>query len=127
MKKISVVIPLYNEDESLSELMKAITKVMCEHELDYNVLFIDDGSTDNSFNICKELHKEYPGKVQAYRFNRNYGKAAGLSVGISKADGDVIVTMDADLQDDPEAIPDMLKLLDEGWDVVSGWKTPLFI
>jgi glycosyltransferase involved in cell wall biosynthesis len=122
MRKISVVIPLYNEHESLSELMRAIAKVMEEHNLDYNVLFIDDGSTDNSFDICKELHNEYPGKVLASRFNRNYGKAAGLSVGISKADGDIIVTMDADLQDDPEAIPDMLKLIDEGWDVVSGWK-----
>ncbi len=122
MKKISVVIPLYNESESLPDLMKAIDAVLIKESFAYEVLFIDDGSTDNSYEVCKSLHAQYAGKIRLFRFSRNYGKAAGLSVGISKAEGDVIVTMDADLQDDPVAIPEMLAKLDEGWDVVSGWK-----
>lgn len=122
MKKVSIVIPLYNEEESLPHLMKAIAGVLDGQELEYRVLFVDDGSTDNSFDVCKKLYEEYPGKVHVYRFSRNHGKSAALNAGIGKADGDVIITMDADLQDDPQAIPDMLKLIDEGWDMVSGWK-----
>ena len=122
MKKVSIIIPLYNEEESLPHLMKAIAEVLDGQELEYKVLFVDDGSTDNSFEVCKKLHEEYPGKIQVYRFSRNHGKSAALNAGIGKADSDVIITMDADLQDDPQAIPDMLKLIDEGWDLVSGWK-----
>ncbi len=122
MKKVSIVIPLYNEEESLPHLMKAIAGVLDGQELEYRVLFVDDGSIDNSFDVCKKLYEEYPGKVHVYRFSRNHGKSAALNAGIGKADGDVIITMDADLQDDPQAIPDMLKLIDEGWDMVSGWK-----
>lgn len=102
--------------------MKAISEVMDEHELVYDVLFVDDGSTDNSFAVCKKLYEEYPGKIHIYRFSRNHGKSAALNAGISKAAGDVIITMDADLQDDPEAIPGMLDLINQGWDVISGWK-----
>ncbi len=120
--KLSIVIPLYNEEESLPFLLKAIDNVSNEHNLCYEVIFIDDGSTDNSFKVCHKLYAEYPGKVQIYSFGRNYGKAAALSVGISKASGDIIITMDADLQDDPKAIPEMIKLIEQGWDVVSGWK-----
>ena len=126
MKKVSIIIPLYNEEESLPYLMKAISDVMFELDLSYEVLFIDDGSTDDSFEVCKKLHWEYPGKLHVYRFSRNHGKSAALNAGIGKASGDVIITMDADLQDDPKAIPDMLKLIDEGWDLVSGWKKKRF-
>ncbi|MFW6220924.1 MAG: glycosyltransferase family 2 protein [Fibrobacterota bacterium] len=120
--KISVVIPLFNENESLPELMSAIASVMKEVTEEYEVLFVDDGSTDDSFQTCRKLHLEFPLHVRVIRFSRNYGKAAALSAGIEKARGDVIITMDADLQDDPTAIPAMLDKLDEGYDLVSGWK-----
>jgi len=120
--KISIVIPLFNEEESLPHLIKAISEVMVKEAVTYEVIFVDDGSTDGSFQVCTQLYKEYSGIIRVYRFNRNYGKSAALSVGISKADGDIIITMDADLQDDPIAIPEMIKLLNQGWDVVSGWK-----
>lgn len=120
--KLSVVIPLYNEYESLGELMNSIVESVGPLGHEYEVVFVDDGSTDGSYEEIKRLHEEHSGKVRGYRFTRNYGKAAALSVGIEHADGDVIVTMDADLQDDPSAIGAMLNKLDEGWDVVSGWK-----
>ena len=126
MKKLSIIIPLYNEEESLPHLMKAIAEVMDAQDLVYEVLFVDDGSTDDSFEVCKKLHQEYPGKIHVYRFSRNHGKSAALNAGINKANGDVIITMDADLQDDPKAIPDMLKLINDGWDLVSGWKKKRF-
>lgn len=130
MKKISIVVPLYNEKESLPLLMDSIVKVLDVSGNEYEVVFVDDGSTDGSFGVLQELNKQYGTKVKAVRFSRNYGKSAALSMGIKEASGDVIVTMDADLQDDPVAIPDMLKLLDDGWDMVSGWKKkrydPLF-
>jgi glycosyltransferase involved in cell wall biosynthesis len=123
IKKISIVVPLLNEEESLPYLMKAVDLVMKEMvKLPYEVLFIDDGSTDASFMVCKTLFNEYLGKIKVYRFTRNYGKSAALNAGIKKATGDVIITMDADLQDDPEAIPGMISCINEGWDVVSGWK-----
>ncbi len=120
--KVSIVIPLLNEEQSLPELMRGIDSVLRARELAYEVLFIDDGSTDGSYAILEKLFAQYPGCVRLFRFARNYGKAAALSVGFEKAAGDVIITMDADLQDDPAAIPDMLAKLDEGWDLVSGWK-----
>lgn len=120
--KVSIVVPLYNESQSLEALMQSINAVFEKINVSYTVLFIDDGSTDNSFEICKQLYDQYPGRVQVYRFSRNFGKSAALRAGIAKAEGDVIVTMDADLQDDPEAIPAMLEKLEQGWDVVSGWK-----
>jgi len=120
--KLSLIIPLLNENESLSPLIESISASLDKASLSYEVLFVDDGSTDGSYDVIRNLAQQYPGKVRAIRFSRNYGKAAALSVGIEQAKGDIIVTMDADLQDDPAAIPDMVKLIDEGYDVVSGWK-----
>jgi glycosyltransferase involved in cell wall biosynthesis len=120
--KVSIVIPLLNEKENLSPLTEAITAVLERQTLSYEIIFIDDGSTDGSYETLRELHGKYPNRIRAYRFSRNYGKSAALSVGIDKAVGDVIVTMDADLQDDPVALPEMFKAIDQGWDLVSGWK-----
>ncbi len=120
--KLSVVIPVLNENESLAPLMEAIDGTLSAAGIAYEALFVDDGSTDASFETVSALHKRYGEKAKAIRFSRNYGKAAALSVGIEAANGDVIVTMDADLQDDPAAIPGMVALLDKGYDVVSGWK-----
>ena len=120
--KLSIVIPVFNESESLPHLMKAISDALKPPDIKYEIVFVDDGSTDGSFDVIRKLREQYPGTIRATRFTRNHGKSAALSVGIEKAAGDIIVTMDADLQDDPAAIPDMLKLLDQGWDVVSGWK-----
>ncbi len=119
---ISIVIPLYNEQESLSPLIKAITQALSHTGQSYEVIFVDDGSTDDSFNEIKKLHNTYGSIVKAYRFSRNYGKSAALSAGIQFARGEYIITMDGDLQDDPEAIPDMITKLESGWDLVSGWK-----
>ncbi len=119
---LSIVIPLYNEEESLKELTEWIERVMEEHNFDYEILFIDDGSTDNSWQIIKELKQKNP-RIRAFRFRRNYGKAAGLYVGFQNAKGDVIITMDADLQDSPDEIPELYKMIKEqGYDLVSGWK-----
>lgn len=122
MSLLSIVIPLHNEAESLPVLMQSICTVLEKTEHQFEVLFIDDGSTDQSFATLKKMHAEYGSKMRTIRFTRNYGKSAGLSIGIKEAKGDIIITMDADLQDDPVAIPDMLAKLDEGWDLVSGWK-----
>ncbi|MDR2577690.1 MAG: glycosyltransferase family 2 protein [Chitinispirillales bacterium] len=119
---ISIVVPMYNEQESLPELMKGISETLGKHGKTYEAVFVDDGSSDNSFEVVKTLHESYPGCVRALRFSRNCGKSAALNAGIAIASGNIIVTMDADLQDDPAAIPDMIAKLDEGWDMVSGWK-----
>jgi len=119
--KLSIVIPLYNEQESLAPLVEAIAKVMKTEGYSWEIIFVDDGSTDGSFDEIRSL-KTLFGQIRAVRFNRNWGKAAGLSVGIAHAQGEIIVTMDADLQDDPEAIPALRAKLEEGYDLVSGWK-----
>ncbi|KMQ52029.1 Glycosyl transferase, family 2 [Chitinispirillum alkaliphilum] len=119
---ISIVIPLYNEKESLPHLMKAVSETMDNTGKTYEVVFVDDGSNDSSFEELKNIHKTYGERVKAYRFSRNYGKSAALNAGIQFSRGNYIITMDADLQDDPQAIPDMVQKLNEGWDVVSGWK-----
>ena len=119
--KLSIVIPLKNERESLVPLVDAIVKAAGTLGLEYELVFIDDGSTDGSFEVIRSL--KAPGaRIRAYRFSRNYGKSAALAIGIARAEGDRIVTMDADLQDDPAAIPELLKKLDDGYDLVSGWK-----
>ncbi len=119
---ISVVIPLYNEDESLPELVEWIDRVMVENKFSYEVVLIDDGSTDSSWKIINELNKKFP-SVKGIQFRRNYGKSAGLNVGFDHAEGDVIITMDADLQDSPDEIPDLYKMITvDGFDLVSGWK-----
>jgi glycosyltransferase involved in cell wall biosynthesis len=126
MALISVVIPVYNEEGNLrqlySELSAALSGVVNAGRAgSYEILFIDDGSTDKSFDIITELHKKDP-SVKALQFRRNFGKSAALSAGFEKAGGDIIFTMDGDLQDDPKEIPNFLKKLDEGYDLVVGWK-----
>ena len=119
---ISLVIPLLNEEESLVELSDLIKKVMISHNFDYEVLFIDDGSTDSSWEIIQKLCLE-DDNIKGIKFRRNYGKSAALNIGFEKAQGDVVITMDADLQDSPDEIPDLYnKIIVEGYDLVSGWK-----
>jgi glycosyltransferase involved in cell wall biosynthesis len=119
---ISVVIPLLNEDESLPELAAWIQRVMETNNYSYEVLFIDDGSKDNSWKIIEELTGKNP-SFKGIKFRRNYGKAAGLSVGFERAQGDVVITMDADLQDSPDEIPELYRMIRQGgFDLVSGWK-----
>jgi glycosyltransferase involved in cell wall biosynthesis len=119
---ISVIIPLYNEEESLNELFGWIQKVMQENNFSYEVIFVNDGSTDNSWNIICELAEKHQ-EVKGIKFRRNYGKSAALYNGFDKAEGDIVITMDADLQDCPEEIPELYKMIKEGgFDLVSGWK-----
>lgn len=119
---ISVVIPLYNEDESLPELTSWIEKVMLENNFSYEVVFVDDGSTDNSWAIIEGLRVRNPA-VKGIKFRRNYGKSAALNVAFEAAQGDVIITMDADLQDSPDEIPELFRRIrEEKFDLISGWK-----
>ncbi|UZR94241.1 glycosyltransferase family 2 protein [Chondrinema litorale] len=120
--QISVVIPLFNEEESLPELVAWIDKVMKANQYSYEVILIDDGSKDNSWEIVKKLKTEYPA-VRGISFLRNYGKSAALHTGFGAAKGKVVITMDADLQDSPDEIPDLYRMIaEEGYDLVSGWK-----
>lgn len=119
---ISVVIPLYNEEESLNELVEWINKIMNKNNYSYEILLIDDGSKDNSWNVITDLGKKFK-EVKGIKFRRNYGKSAGLNIGFAEASGDVIITMDADLQDSPEEIPGLYNMIvNNGYDLVSGWK-----
>ncbi|HXG39149.1 MAG TPA: glycosyltransferase family 2 protein [Bacteroidota bacterium] len=118
---VSIVIPLYNEEESLRELTQKIVDVMAGMRTSYEIIFVDDGSTDGSFQVLKELHAENRA-VKVIRFRRNFGKSAALSVGFREARGKFVVTMDADLQDDPEEIPGLLQAMDDRYDLISGWK-----
>lgn len=120
--EISVVIPLYNEEESLPELTAWIDRVIAGMDLPYEVIFIDDGSSDSSWEVVEGLSKEYP-SVRAIRFRRNYGKSAALYCGFNAAEGNVVITMDADLQDSPDEIPGLYDMIvNGGYDLVSGWK-----
>ncbi len=120
---ISVVVPVYDEVESLDELASRLKPVLEEaSENGFEILFIDDGSRDGSWDKIRQLHERDPGHVRAIRHRRNFGKAAALANGFEMARGDVIITMDADLQDQPEEIPRFLKAINEGADLVSGWK-----
>lgn len=119
---ISVVVPLYNEEESLPELEAWIERVMTENHFTYEIIFVDDGSNDRSWEVIRSL-KEKNSAVRAIRFQRNYGKSAGLYCGFEAAQGDVVITMDADLQDSPDEIPELYRMItEEGYDLVSGWK-----
>lgn len=119
---ISVVVPLYNEEESLGELFAWINKVMVANNFTYEVIFMNDGSTDDSWNKILELRREHP-EVKGIKFRRNYGKSAALFCGFEKAQGDVVITMDADLQDSPDEIPELYRMItEEGYDLVSGYK-----
>ena len=120
--KISIVIPLLNEKESLPFLFEKINQVCKRHQYDYEIIFVDDGSTDGSLDILKSLRETNPGIVKIISFRKNYGKSAALSEGFKAVRGDFVITMDADLQDDPEEIPNLLAKLGEGYDLVSGWK-----
>jgi glycosyltransferase involved in cell wall biosynthesis len=122
MTNISVVIPLLNEEGSLPELAAWIRRVMDENGFSYEIIFVDDGSRDRSWEVIRELQALDPA-VKGIRFRRNYGKAAALNVGFAASSGEVVVTMDADLQDSPDEIPEMYKMITaEGFDLVSGWK-----
>lgn len=124
--QISIVIPLFNEEESLPELMAWIKRVMDKEEFSYEVLFVDDGSKDDSWEIIKKLKSEYK-EVHGIRFRRNYGKSAALNTGFQECSGKVVITMDADLQDSPEEIPGLYKMITkDGFDLVSGWKQKRF-
>ena len=119
---ISVVVPLYNEVESLPELHQWIVKVMNENNFSYEVLFIDDGSKDGSWNVVEDLHQKDT-NVKGIKFQRNYGKSAALQKGFEAALGRVVITMDADLQDSPDEIPELYRLImEEDYDLISGWK-----
>ena len=123
---ISLVIPLLDEAESLPELSSWIEKVMKENNYSYEIIFIDDGSTDNSWNVIEQLRAKNK-NIKGIRFQRNYGKSAGINEGFRAATGDVIVTMDADLQDSPDEIPGLRKMImEDGFDIVSGWKKKRF-
>jgi glycosyltransferase involved in cell wall biosynthesis len=120
--QLSVLIPLYNEDESLPELHDWIVRVVTENHLSYEILFVDDGSTDNSWAVIEQL-AERNAHVRGIRFNRNYGKTAGLQTGFQAVRGQVVITMDADLQDSPDEIPELYRMItQDGYDLVSGWK-----
>ena len=119
---ISVVIPLYNEEESLPELFAWIKRVMEKHHFSYEVIFVNDGSTDHSWNLIEALSQEHD-TVKGIKFRRNYGKSPALFCGFNKAQGDVVITMDADLQDSPDEIPELYRMITEdGYDLVSGYK-----
>ena len=119
---LSVVVPLYNEEESLPELVAWIDRVAQQNKLSYEVIMVDDGSSDDSWAVVEQLKERYPA-IKGIRFARNYGKSAALYCGFDEAEGEVVFTMDADLQDSPDEIPEMRRMiLEEGYDLVSGWK-----
>ena len=119
---ISVIVPLLNEAESLPELVAWIERVMSEHNFSYEVIMVDDGSTDESWSVLQELHGKNPA-IKGIKFRRNYGKSAALNTAFEACVGDVVITMDADLQDSPDEIPELFRMIkEEGYDLVSGWK-----
>lgn len=119
---ISVIVPLYNEAESLPELAKWIDQVMTDNHFTYEVIMVDDGSSDTSWEVLQQLRATYP-QLRGVKFQRNYGKSAALQVGFERAQGEVVITMDADLQDSPDEIPALRQMiLERGFDIVSGWK-----
>ena len=119
---ISVIVPLFNEDESLKELETWIAKVMKEHNFSYEIVFIDDGSKDKSWEVIKEL-RALNSSVRGIKFRRNYGKSAAMNTGFHACEGNVVITMDADLQDSPDEIPELYRMImEDGYDLVSGWK-----
>ena len=122
-KDISVVIPLWNEGESLRPLLEWIQRVMDENKFRYEVIFVNDGSTDSSWQVIEKLHEEYPETVHGICFRRNYGKSPALYCGFEAAQGNVVITMDADLQDSPDEIPELYRMIvEDGYDLVSGYK-----
>jgi glycosyltransferase involved in cell wall biosynthesis len=123
---LSIVIPLFNEDESLPELAAWIERVMTANNYTYEIIMIDDGSTDNSWNVIQQLSAKN-NAIKGIKFQRNYGKSAALNEGFKAAQGDVVITMDADMQDSPDEIPELRNMvLNENYDIVSGWKKKRF-
>ena len=119
---LSLVIPVYNEEESIQELTDWIVRVCCSRILSFEIIFVDDGSSDSSWDKIQSIAEKNPA-VKGFQFRRNYGKAAALHTGFSKASGEVVITMDSDLQDSPDEIPELLKMIrKDGYDLVSGWK-----
>ncbi len=126
MLQLSIVVPLYNEAESLPELCSWIDRVMKENAFSYEMIFVNDGSNDNSWEVLKQLSTQYS-TILAISFARNYGKSAALHEGFSKASGQVVITVDADLQDSPDEIPELYRLItEENYDLISGWKQKRF-
>lgn len=122
MMDLSIVIPLIDEAESLPELTAWIEKVMAENRYSYEVIFVDDGSSDNSWEVIEQLRSKNP-NIKGIKFQRNYGKSAGLNEAFRATSGDVVITMDADLQDSPDEIPELRRMIvEDGYDMVSGWK-----
>ena len=120
---ISVIVPLYNEEESIGELYEWIERVMRANGYTYEVIFVNDGSTDASWQIIEQLQQAHPETVHGIKFRRNYGKSPALFCGFELAQGDVVITMDADLQDSPDEIPELRRMIvEDGYDLVSGWK-----
>ena len=125
-KDLSIVISLYNEAESLPELISWIERVAAEQRYEYEIIMVDDGSTDGSWQIIKKMSEKNP-SIRGISFRRNYGKSAALFHGFNAAEGKVVITMDADLQDSPDEIPELYRMVTEdGWDIVSGWKKQRF-
>lgn len=120
---LSIIVPLFNEAESIPELFRWISKVMAENRFSFELIFIDDGSTDDSWKIIEKIKADNPEIVKGIKFRRNYGKSPALFCGFEMAQGDIVVTMDADLQDSPEEIPEMMRMIrEDGYDLISGWK-----
>ncbi len=119
---VSIVVPLYNEEESLVELLDWIKRVMEQSQLSYEVVMVDDGSKDKSWQVVNDLKKKHQ-EIKGIKFQKNYGKSAALHTGFQEVEGDIVITMDADLQDSPEEIPELYRMIkEEGFDLVSGWK-----
>jgi glycosyltransferase involved in cell wall biosynthesis len=118
---LSIIIPVFNEEENIPHLLKGLKTALAGIKTDYEVIFIDDGSTDNTLNVLKDIHKE-GNNIKIIELRRNFGQTAAISAGFDYSQGDVIITMDGDLQNDPEDIPLLLKKINEGYDVVSGWR-----
>ncbi len=119
---LSLVIPVYNEENNLERLFLKLHKVVLGRKLNYEIIFIDDGSSDTSFSVLEKIYSKHKKYVRLVKFRRNFGKGAALLAGFRYAKGELLVTLDSDLQDDPNEIPKLLKKLNEGYDVVSGWK-----
>src|SRR5579871_4278993 len=119
---VSIIVPVFNEDESLPELCAWISRVVNQNNFSYEIVLVDDGSTDNSWNVIETIRSSNP-NIKAIKFQRNYGKSAALNEGFKAAHGDVVITMDADMQDSPDEIPELRRMIMvDGFDLVSGWK-----